>query len=81
MSESIVLQLADGTSRAVPDDQAKRVVERLWAEGLEPGAAPCAVQIHELLEAPLALRRPLELDERQTRAVVRALDAALHAQP
>jgi hypothetical protein len=78
MANRIVLRFPDHTTRDLTPEEAGRAVEQLWALGLVPGAALCAVQILETLQRPAVWRLPLMLDEREASAARQVLDAAPH---
>jgi hypothetical protein len=80
--DGIDLKLPGGETLSLSRDDARRMAQRLWESAHYPGAAPMAVKISETVSASPALRRPIEITEREYGALARLLaDEELNPAP
>ena len=70
--DAIVLRLPDGSQAVVTPRQARAIADRLWDLGLTPGAAISAAKILDVIQSIPALRQPIDFDERETHALMKA---------
>ncbi len=68
---SVLLSLPDGRVVNLPEADAERAVDVLWARAGQPGAIVCATVITQALRRPTFGR--IEMREREAAALVSAL--------
>jgi hypothetical protein len=75
VSGSVLFVLADGRSARVAGWPARLICDRLWDQGIEPGATTAAARLSEALHKDLAFDRDVEFNEREITPLMEAAQA------
>jgi acyl-CoA synthetase (AMP-forming)/AMP-acid ligase II len=75
VSGSLLFVLADGRSALVAAGSARLICDRLWDQGIEPGATTAAARLSEVLHKNPAFDRDVEFNECEITPLMEAAQA------